>query len=72
MNKSTAELITAAKIRLYKKLYPEMVIDAEHEGKIFEESLRNAQIEEETLNGSFNAIRHDTELAADCRELKRA
>lgn len=72
MNKETAALITAAKIRLYKKLYPDMVIDDEYEGKVFEESLRISEIEEETLNGSFNAIRHDTELTADCRELKRA
>lgn len=50
MNRETAALITAAKIRLYKKLYPDMEIDSEYEGKIFEESLRNAQIEEEMLN----------------------
>ena len=72
MNKEIAALITAAKIRLYKKLYPEMVIDAEYEGKIFEESLRISEIEEETLNGSVSAIRHDTELATDYRKLKRA
>lgn len=52
MNKETAALITAAKIRLYKKLYPNMVIDNEYEGKVFEESLRISQIEEETLNAS--------------------
>lgn len=34
MNKEAAALITAAKIRLYKKLYPDMVIDAEYEGKV--------------------------------------
>lgn len=65
MNRETAALITAAKIRLYKKLYPEMVIDAEYEGKIFEESLRNTQIEEELIDGSFNAIREHTELATN-------
>lgn len=65
MNKETAALITAAKIRLYRKLYPEMAIDAEYEGKIFEESLRNAQIEEDLLNGSTCTIRHDTELATN-------
>lgn len=52
MNKEAAALITAAKIRLYKKLYPDMEIDSEYESKVFEESLRKAQIEEETLNGS--------------------
>ena len=52
MNKETAALITAAKIRLYKKLYPDMVIDAEYEGKVFEESLRISEIEEDLLNGS--------------------
>ena len=72
MNRETAALITAAKIRLYKKLYPDMAIDAEYEAKILEESLRNAQIEEETLNGSVSTIRHNPELAADYRELKRA
>ena len=72
MNRETAVLITAAKIRLYKKLYPDMVIDDEYEGKVFEESLRNAQIEEETFNGSVSAVCDDTELATDYRELKRA
>lgn len=52
MNRETAALITAAKIRLYRKLYPDMEIDSEYEGKIFEESLRNAQIEEDLLHGS--------------------
>lgn len=57
MNKETAALITAAKIRLYKKLYPDMVIDDEYEGKVFEESLRISEIEEETLNGSTCKVR---------------
>lgn len=35
MNRETAALITAAKIRLYKKLYPDMIIDDEYEGKLF-------------------------------------
>lgn len=52
MNRETAALITAAKIRLYKKLYPKMVIDAEYEGKIFEESLRISEIEEDLQNAS--------------------
>lgn len=72
MNKDAAALITAAKIRLYKKLYPDMVIDDEYESKVFEESLRVSEIEEETLNGSVNAIRHNPELTADYRKLKRA
>lgn len=57
MNKETAALITAAKIRLYKKLYPDMVIDTEYESKVFEESLRISEIEEETLNGSTCKVR---------------
>lgn len=52
MNRKSAALITAAKIRLYKKLYPDMVIDDEYESKVFEESLRISEIEEETLNAS--------------------
>ncbi len=42
-----------------------MAIDAEYEAKILEESLRNAQIEEELINGSFSAIRHNPELATN-------
>ena len=72
MNRETAALITAAKIRLYKKLYPDMEIDSEYESKVFEESLRISEIEEETLNGSVSTIRHNPELATDYRELKRA
>lgn len=52
MNKEAAALITAAKIRLYRKLYPDMEIDSEYEGKIFEESLRISEIEEDLLHGS--------------------
>lgn len=72
MNKEAAALITAAKIRLYKKLYPDMVIDAEYEGKVFEESLRISENEEDLLHGSVSAVCDDTELAADYRKLKRA
>lgn len=52
MNRKSAALITAAKIRLYRKLYPDMIIDDEYESKVFEESLRISEIEEETLSGS--------------------
>lgn len=52
MNRETAALITAAKIRLYKKLYPDMIIDDEYESKVFEESLRISEIEEDLLHGS--------------------
>lgn len=65
MNRATAELITAAKIALYKKIYPNMAIDAEYEEKIFEESLRVSEIEEELLNGSACEVCHDTELATN-------
>lgn len=52
MNRETAALITAAKIKLYKKLYPDMIIDDEYESKVFEESLRISEIEEELQNAS--------------------